>query len=124
MGHGCVGGPPESLIVGFVLVLPRFLRFLQQIFSSFAGPVDVRTYSTRSTPELRSETFLRNFFHSRSGLGCQLLTLFFFSLQPTAGQAADPSAARNSKEEAVLLSAEAIRVDQAPKLDGTLNDPL
>jgi hypothetical protein len=48
----------------------------------------------------------------------------FFSFQPSGGQAANPQAARNSKEEPVLLGAEAIRVDQAPKLDGTLNDTL
>jgi Domain of unknown function (DUF5916)/Carbohydrate family 9 binding domain-like len=67
---------------------------------------------------------LSNFFRSRSGLGCQLLALFFLFLQPPAGQAANPSAARNSKGETVPLSAEATRVNQAPKLDGTLNDPL
>ncbi len=67
---------------------------------------------------------MSKFFRSRSCLGWQLLALCFFSLQPSDGRAASPSAARNSKDETVLLSAEAIRVDQAPKLDGTLNDPL
>ncbi len=67
---------------------------------------------------------MSKFFCSRSGLGCQLLALCFFSFQPSGGQAASPSGARNSKDETVLLSAEANRVDQAPKLDGTLNDPL
>src|SRR5260370_13318632 len=34
----------ESLIVGFPLVPPRSLRFLQQILTSFAGPAGVREY--------------------------------------------------------------------------------
>ncbi|HVS87568.1 MAG TPA: DUF5916 domain-containing protein [Candidatus Acidoferrum sp.] len=67
---------------------------------------------------------MSNFFRSRSGLGCQLLALFSLFFQPPVGQAANPSAASNSQGETVPLSAEATRVNQAPKLDGTLNDPL
>jgi hypothetical protein len=102
----------------------RALRFLHQIFSSLVGPSDVQNLKTRSTPELGSETILRNFFRSRSGFGCQLLAFFILFLEQLCGQAADPSATPHSKDEVVLLSAEATRVDQASKLDGTLNDPL
>jgi hypothetical protein len=63
-------------------------------------------------------------FRSRCGLGCQLLALFFLISHPGTGRAGDPPATRNSKDENVPLSAEATRVNQAPKLDGTLNDPL
>jgi hypothetical protein len=67
---------------------------------------------------------LRNFFRSRFGFGCQLLAFFILFLEQPPGLAANPPGARNSEDEAILLSAEAIRVDQVPKLDGTLNDPL
>lgn len=66
----------------------------------------------------------RNYFLRRSGLTCQLLVLSFVSLQPSGGQAANPPAARNPRDAAILPSAEATRVDRVPKLDGTLNDPL
>jgi hypothetical protein len=67
---------------------------------------------------------LNGFFRSPAGLACQLLASFFLFLQSPAGHAAHPSATPHSKDEAVLTTAEATRVDQAPKLDGTLNDPL
>jgi hypothetical protein len=66
----------------------------------------------------------RNYFLRRSGLTCQLLVLSFVSLQPSGGQAANPPAARNPRDAAILPSAEATRVERVPKLDGTLNDPL
>jgi hypothetical protein len=66
----------------------------------------------------------KNYFLRRSGLTCQLLVLSFVSLQPSGGQAANPPAARNPRDAAILPSAEATRVDRVPKLDGTLNDPL
>jgi hypothetical protein len=67
---------------------------------------------------------LSNFFHGHSGSGCQLLALLFAFVQPLAGQSTKPPAPSNAKDEAVPSSAEAIRIDQAPKLDGTLDDPL
>jgi uncharacterized protein DUF5916 len=74
--------------------------------------------------EIDSEIALSNFLRSRSGLGCQLLVLFFLLFQLPAGEAANPATARSSKGEIGPLSAEATRVDHAPKLDGTLDDPL
>jgi uncharacterized protein DUF5916/cellulose/xylan binding protein with CBM9 domain len=67
---------------------------------------------------------LSNVSRSRLSLRCGFLGLLILFLGQPGGQAANPPAARNSKDEAVPLNAEATRVNQAPKLDGTLNDPL
>lgn len=67
---------------------------------------------------------MSTFFRRRSGLAFQLIALFFLVWQPLAGVAANPPAARNSKGETGPLSAEATRVNQAPKLYGILDDPL
>jgi hypothetical protein len=70
------------------------------------------------------ENALSTFCRSRSGLGCQLSALLFLFFQPSTSTAGGQSATRSSKGEIVPPSAEATRVNQAPKLDGTLDDPL
>ena len=67
---------------------------------------------------------MSTFCRSRSGLGCQLSALLFLFFQPSTSTAGGQSATRSSKGEIVPPSAEATRVNQAPKLDGTLDDPL
>jgi Domain of unknown function (DUF5916) len=70
------------------------------------------------------ESVLSIFCRSRSGLGCQLSALLFLFFQPSTSKAGDQSPTRSAKGEIVPPSAEATRVNEAPKLDGTLDDPL
>src|SRR6267154_776016 len=57
---------------------------------------------------------------SQAGLVCWLLSLCLSLFQPSGANGEAPSAKGGS----VRISAEATRVNQAPKLDGTLNDLL
>jgi hypothetical protein len=52
-----------------------------------------------------------------------VLGVFLFFLQPAIGKYGNASA-QNAKTLATGQTAEAVRVDQAPRLDGSLNDPL
>ena len=63
---------------------------------------------------------MSNFSRSQLGLVCWLLSLCLSLFQPSGANAETPSAKGGS----VRISAEATRVNQAPKLDGTLNDLL
>ena len=63
---------------------------------------------------------MSNFSRSQPGLVCWLLSLCLSLFQPSGANAEAPSAKGGS----VRISAEATRVNQAPKLDGTLNDLL
>src|ERR1700730_6672148 len=67
---------------------------------------------------------MSNFSYRQPGLRFWLLSfcLLFIQLPPTS--AAVPTAGRPSKDESASITAEAIQVDRAPKLDGTLDDPL
>ncbi len=61
---------------------------------------------------------MSNFSRSDPGLVCWLLSLCLWLFQPSGANAEAPSA----KGASVRISAEATRVNQAPRLDGTLND--
>jgi uncharacterized protein DUF5916 len=74
--------------------------------------------------EIGLENALSNFFCSPSTLGCQLLALLFLFLQPSTSKAGDQSKTHSAKGEIIPPTADAIRIDKAPRLDGTLNDPL
>jgi len=63
---------------------------------------------------------MSNFSRSQPGLVCWLLSLCLWLFQPSGANAGAASAKGGS----VRISAEATRVNQAPKLDGTLNDLL
>src|SRR5712664_466594 len=62
-------------------------------------------------------------FHSSPWPGWCGLGVFLVFLQPAIGRGGIASA-HNAKDEATGHSAEAVRVDLAPKLDGMLDDPL
>lgn len=57
-------------------------------------------------------------------MGCCLLSLCFLFFQPPSGKAGGPPARRSAKGKPVRMGAEATHIDHAPRLDGTLNDPL
>src|SRR5437879_3476411 len=63
---------------------------------------------------------MSNFSRSQLGLVCWLLSLCLSLFQPSGANADTPTA----KGASTRISAEATRVNQAPKLDGTLNDLL
>jgi hypothetical protein len=67
---------------------------------------------------------MSDFSHRQSGLRCWLLSLCLLLFQPLRSNAAVPTAGRSPKDESARITAEAIQVDRAPKLDGTLDDPL
>ncbi len=67
---------------------------------------------------------MSNFVRSQPGLDCWLLSLSLLLFQPSSANAEAPPAGRPAKGESVRISAEASRIDHAPTLDGTLNDPL
>jgi len=62
--------------------------------------------------------------HKRLGSCCRILALIFIFIQPTAGKASPLPAGHNSAGDSTRPSVEATPADRAPKLDGTLNDPL
>src|SRR6266403_105446 len=67
---------------------------------------------------------MSNFAHSQPGLDCRLLSLCLLLFQPCSANAATSSERQPAKGESGRISAEAIRIEHAPTLDGTLNDPL
>src|SRR5712671_6554005 len=67
---------------------------------------------------------MSNFARSQSGLDCRLLSLCLLLFQPCSANAATSSERQRAKGESGRISAEAIRIEHAPTLDGTLNDPL
>jgi len=67
---------------------------------------------------------MSNFARSQSNLACWLLNLCLLLFRPSGANAGAPPAARSPNDESVRISAEATHVDRAPKLDGTLDDPL
>jgi Domain of unknown function (DUF5916)/Carbohydrate family 9 binding domain-like len=62
--------------------------------------------------------------HKRLGSCCRILALIFIFIQPTAGKASPLPGGHDSAGESTRPSVEAAPTDKAPKLDGTLNDPL
>src|SRR5260221_1699182 len=67
---------------------------------------------------------MSNFARSQPGLDCRLLSLCLLLFQPCSANAAASPERQPAKGESVRISAEAIRIEHAPTLDGTLNDPL
>src|SRR5262245_44494699 len=67
---------------------------------------------------------MSNFFRSQRSLVCWLVSLCLLSFRPSESKAEDPAAERVAKERSVRITAEATYVEVAPKLDGTLDDPL
>src|SRR5712664_1118634 len=63
---------------------------------------------------------MSNFSRSQGNLACGLLSLCLLLFRASGANAEAPPA----KGESARISAEATPVDNAPKLDGTLNDPL
>src|SRR6266403_435060 len=63
---------------------------------------------------------MSNFSRRRGNLACGLLSLCLLLFRPSGANAE----ASPAKGESARMSAEATPVDHAPKLDGTLNDPL
>ena len=63
---------------------------------------------------------MSNFSRSQGNLACGLLSLSLLLFRASGANAEAPPA----KGESARISAEATPVDNAPKLDGTLNDPL
>src|SRR5205809_3583510 len=63
---------------------------------------------------------MSNFCRSQANLACGLLSLCLLLFRPSGADAEAPPA----KGESARISAEATPTDHAPKLDGTLNDPL
>jgi len=67
---------------------------------------------------------MSNFARSQPGLDCRLLSLCLLLFQACSANAATSSEGQPAKGESGRISAEAIRIEHAPTLDGTLNDPL
>src|SRR5712675_1256894 len=67
---------------------------------------------------------MSNFARSQPGLDCRLLSLCLLLFQPCSANAATSSERQRAKGESGRISAEAIRIEHAPTLDGTLNDLL
>src|SRR6266853_6084342 len=67
---------------------------------------------------------MRNFARSQPSLDCRLLSLCLLLFQPCSANAATSSERQPAKGESGRISAEAIRIEHAPTLDGTLNDSL
>src|SRR6202166_510345 len=63
---------------------------------------------------------MRNFFRCQPTLACWFLSLCLLLFRPSGlnGEAS------RTKDESVRINAEATPIDRAPKLDGTLDDPL
>src|SRR5437879_1875723 len=66
---------------------------------------------------------MKKYSHNSPRLGWCPLSVFLLFVQPGTGNAGETSA-HKAKTQATEQSVEAVRVDQAPKLDGTLDDPL
>src|SRR5438445_4310725 len=64
------------------------------------------------------------FFRSQPGLACRLLSLCLLLFRPSGSNAESPPTGRPVKDESVRVTAEAISIDHAPRLDGTLDDQL
>src|SRR5229473_7310021 len=67
---------------------------------------------------------MSNFARSQPRLDCRLLSLCLLLFQPCSANAAASPERQPAKGESVRISAEAIRIEHAPTVDGTLNDPL
>src|SRR6266849_5735701 len=67
---------------------------------------------------------MKKYSHNSPRLGWCALSVFLLFLQPATCNAGEASAHNSAKNQAMGHSAEAVRVDAAPKLDGTLGDPL
>jgi len=67
---------------------------------------------------------MSNFSYRQCGFRFWLLSLSLLFFQLPRSKAAVPPAGGVPKEESARITAEAIQVDRAPKLDGTLDDPL
>ncbi len=76
--------------------------------------------SDEPSSRLANPGSMSNFSRSQPGLVCCLLSLCLSLFQPSGANAEAPSAKGGSAR----ISAEATRVNQAPKLDGTMNDLL
>src|SRR6266704_3688379 len=61
---------------------------------------------------------------SQPSLACWLLSLCLLLFRPSGSNAEAPPAARPAKDVSVRITAEATYIDHAPRLDGTLDDPL
>src|SRR6266481_639903 len=66
---------------------------------------------------------MKKYSHNSPRPGWCRLSVFLIFVYPAIGNAGEASA-HNAKNQTTGQSAEAVRVDQAPKLDGTLDDPL
>jgi hypothetical protein len=87
---------------------------------SFLKRTSVGDYGTRCT---FSGRFVNPHDHNSPWVRWCALTVFLFILQPPPGNAGQASA-NNARNQATGHSAEAVRIDHVPKLDGTLDDPL
>src|SRR6266702_2798807 len=67
---------------------------------------------------------MSNFSRSQPSLACWLLSLYLLLFRPSGSNAEAPHAGRPAKDESVRITAEATYIDHAPRLDGTLDDPL
>src|SRR5947209_1530887 len=67
---------------------------------------------------------MSNFARSQPSLACWLLSLCLLLFRPSGSNAEAPPAGRPAKDESVRIAAEATYIDHAPRLDGTLDDPL
>jgi len=67
---------------------------------------------------------MSDFSSRKPGFHFWLLSVCLLLFQLSRSNAAVPPAARPPKDESARITAEAIQVDRAPKLDGTLDDPL
>src|SRR5438552_2150544 len=67
---------------------------------------------------------MSNFSRSQPSLACWLLSLCLLLFRPSGSNAEAPPAGRPTKDESVRITAEATYIDHAPRLDGTLDDPL
>src|SRR6267154_2235959 len=86
-----------------------------------ADEVSGRSFrSDEPSSRLANPGSMSNFSRSQPGLVCCLLSLCLSLFQPSGANAEAPSAKGGSAR----ISAEATRVNQAPKLDGTMNDLL
>lgn len=96
------------------------LPIRQQKFSSFVKSAGVSDYGTSC---ISSGRIVNEDSFNSPRLGWCALGVFLIFLQPVIGKGGDASA-QNTKNPLTGLSAEAVRVGRAPKLDGTLDDPL
>src|SRR5438445_916808 len=67
---------------------------------------------------------MSNFPRIQPSLACWLLSLFLLLFRLTGSNAEYTPAGQHAKDESVRITAEATYIDHAPRLDGTLDDPL